>query len=118
MWDERLEDYLNENDDLEKAGPDVRRQYAVYRYVMELYAAKVSYSPSEKLKREFLKRIRRRNIVKRSIKYALIAGSATAAFLLLKFGFGMGTGLESPRNDLFNDVVNSVQIIRTLGDGF
>ncbi len=118
MWDDRLEDYLNDENNLEEADPEIKHQYFRYKYIIGLYAAKLSYSPSENMKEDFLRRIRRRNTFKKALKYAIVAGSVTAVILFLKMGLGSGFGTETVPSDTFNEVVNSVQIIRTLGDGF
>ncbi len=112
MWDDRLNDYLD--DPSKPPSEDVKEQYARYRYVLEVYAASVSYKPSSKLKEDFLKKIRRKRRFKKTFKYALIFGSIAIAMMSLKI-------LQSPKSSDIQEmsqIMDTIQIVRTVGDGF
>ncbi len=60
MWNDRINEFLDGERNMEEATDDEREEIHFYRKVISIYAARVDYVPSERGKNEFLKKIRKR----------------------------------------------------------
>jgi hypothetical protein len=76
MWNDRINEFLDGDRDLEEATKEEKKEILMYRRIVAIYATRLDYVPSAKGKEEFLKKIKR----KKRGKYIWWSIAAAAVF--------------------------------------
>ncbi len=146
MWDDRVNKYLDNEDDINNADENIKAMFVYYKRIIHVMDLRTDYRPSRSSKEQFLRKVRRANMNRKVKVWAFALGAAAAAVLIIVLslgGFGLfhgGNTNISPASsvavnedlsqlkDMVNindDVVKSfeqtadtLQILQIVSDGF
>ena len=145
MWDDRVNKYLDNEDDINKADENVKATFIYYKRIIRVMDLRMEYKPSISSKEQFLKKVRKAKINRRIRNWSVAIGAAAAVLIIVLSlgGFGLFHGKNmniSPtssvavNNDLsklkdmvninddvvknFEQTADTLQILQIVSDGF
>jgi len=122
MWDDRVNKYLDDEDDINKADENVKAMFIYYKRIIRVMDLRTEYKPSRSSKEQFLRKIRRAKVNRRLRNWSLAVGAVAAVLIIALslggFGFfhGKNTNVSSVSSVAVNEDLSKLKDMVNIND--